>query len=80
MELKALELTKSKFSKDRVLHNPCLRGSSRNSITKVLNEKENRIVSIAAFLDNVTDKNNHTPFIFDDPIPWRDQIYEETMV
>lgn len=86
-ELKALgasqvkvELVKSKVSKGRVLHKLQLRGASQNGLTDVLSEGENRIVSIAAFLADVTGKSNQTPFIFDDPISSLDQSYEEAVV
>lgn len=86
-ELKALgasqvkvELVKSKVSKGRVLHKLQLRGVSQNGLADVLSEGENRIVSIAAFLADVTGKNNQAPFIFDDPISSLDQSYEEAVV
>lgn len=86
-ELKALgasrikvELVKSKVSKGRVLHKLQLRGASQNGLADVLSEGENRIVSIAAFLADVTGKTNQAPFIFDDPISSLDQSYEEAVV
>jgi energy-coupling factor transporter ATP-binding protein EcfA2 len=86
-ELKALgafqvkvELVKAKVSKGRVLHKLQLRGASQNSLADVLSEGENRIVSIAAFLADVTGKSNQAPFIFDDPISSLDQSYEEAVV
>ena len=86
-ELKALgasqvrvEFVKSKVSKGRVLHKLQLRGASRNGLADVLSEGENRIVSIAAFLADVTGKSNQAPFIFDDPISSLDQSYEEAVV
>lgn len=86
-ELKALgasqvkvELVKSRVSKGRVLHKLQLRGASQSGLADVLSEGENRIVSIAAFLADVTGKSNQTPFIFDDPISSLDQSYEEAVV
>ena len=86
-ELKALgasqvrvELVKSKVSKGRVLHKLQLRGAAQNGLADVLSEGENRIVSIAAFLADVTGKSNQAPFIFDDPISSLDQTYEEAVV
>ena len=86
-ELKALgasqvrvELVKSKVSKGRVLHKLQLRGAAQNGLADVLSEGENRIVSIAAFLADVTGKSNKAPFIFDDPISSLDQTYEEAVV
>ncbi|MDG4553374.1 MAG: hypothetical protein P9E24_03860 [Candidatus Competibacter sp.] len=86
-ELKALgasqvkvELVKSKVSKGRVLHKLQLRGVSQNGLADVLSEGENRIVSVAAFLADVTGKRNQGPFVFDDPISSLDQSYEEAVV
>ncbi len=86
-ELKALcacqvkvEIVKSKVSKGRVLHKLQLRGAAHRSLGDVLSEGENRIVSIAAFLADVTGKSNQAPFIFDDPISSLDQTYEEAVV
>ncbi|MDE0154162.1 MAG: hypothetical protein OXS28_00915 [Gammaproteobacteria bacterium] len=75
-----VELVKSKVIKGRVLHKLQLRGASQGAITDVLSEGENRIVSIAAFLADVTGKSNLAPFIFDDPISSLDQTYEEAVV
>jgi len=75
-----VELVKSKVSKGRVLHKLQLRGASHNGLPDVLSEGENRIVSIAAFLADVTGKSNQAPFIFDDPISSLDQNYEEAVV
>lgn len=75
-----VDLVRSKVSKGRVLHKLQLRGASQNGIADVLSEGENRIVSIAAFLADVTSKSNKTPFIFDDPISSLDQSYEEAVV
>ena len=87
VELKALgaskvnvELVKSRVSKGRVLHKIQLRGATQNGLADVLSEGENRIVSIAAFLADVTGKSNRAPFIFDDPISSLDQTYEEAVV
>jgi wobble nucleotide-excising tRNase len=71
---------KSKVSKGRVLHKLQLQGASQNGLADVLSEGENRIVSIAAFLADVTGKSNQAPFIFDDPISSLDQSYEEAVV
>lgn len=86
-ELKALgalqikvELVKSKVSKGRVLHRLQLRDAAQGALADVLSEGENRIVSIASFLADVTGKSQQTPFIFDDPISSLDQSYEEAVV
>ena len=75
-----VELVKSRVSKGRVLHKLQLRGADHSRIADVLSEGENRIVSIAAFLADVTGKRNDAPFIFDDPISSLDQTYEEFVV
>ena len=75
-----VELVKSKVSKGRVLHKLQLRGATQSGLADVLSEGENRIVSIAAFLADVTGKSNQAPFIFDDPISSLDQSYEEAVV
>lgn len=85
-ELKALgasrikvKLIKSKVSKGKVLHTLQLDGAG-NNLNEVLSEGENRIVSIAAFLADVTGRAYQAPFIFDDPISSLDQDYEEAVV
>ncbi len=75
-----VELVKSKVSKGRVLHKLQLRGASESALPDVLSEGESRIVSIAAFLADVTGKSSKAPFIFDDPISSLDQSYEEAVV
>lgn len=86
-ELKALgasqvkvELVKSKISKGRVLHKLQLQDAYQSGLAEVLSEGESRIVSIAAFLADVTGKTNQAPFVFDDPISSLDQTYEEAVV
>ncbi len=85
-ELKALgasrlkvKLIKSKVSKGKVLHKLQLDGAAHN-LNEVLSEGENRIVSIAAFLADVTGRTYPAPFVFDDPISSLDQNYEEAVV
>jgi len=85
-ELKALgasrlkvKLIKSKVSKGKVLHTLQLDGAAHN-LNEVLSEGENRIVSIAAFLADVTGRTYPAPFVFDDPISSLDQAYEEAVV
>lgn len=75
-----VELVKAKVVKGRVLHKLQLRGATSSCLTEVLSEGENRIVSIAAFLADVTEKNKTAPIIFDDPISSLDQNYEEAVV
>ncbi len=85
-ELKALgasrlkvKLIRSKVSKGKVLHTLQLDGAAHN-LNEVLSEGENRIVSIAAFLADVTGRTYPAPFVFDDPISSLDQDYEEAVV
>lgn len=75
-----VKLIKSKVSKGRVLHTLQLDGATHNHLNDVLSEGENRIVSIAAFLADVTGRNYPAPFVFDDPISSLDQDYEEAVV
>ena len=46
----------------------------------ILSEGEARIISLAAFLADVTGGNYANPFVFDDPISSLDQTYEEKTV
>lgn len=75
-----VELVKSKTPKGRVLHKLQLLGAAPGKLPEILSEGESKIVSIAAFLADVTAKMSHTPFIFDDPISSLDQNYEEAVV
>ncbi len=76
----AVELVKSRVSRGKVMHK--LQLKNLNPIfSKVqvspLSDGEKRIISLAAFLADVTGKPNKSPFIFDDPISSLDQEYEE---
>lgn len=75
-----VELVKTRTPKGKALHRIKLKETSHNNLSDVLSEGENRIVSIAAFLADVTGKSNQAPFIFDDPISSLDQSYEEAVV
>lgn len=75
-----VELVKTNVSKGKVFHKIKLRNTAHDNISDVLSEGERRIVSIAAFLADVTGKRNKSPFIFDDPISSLDQNYEEAVV
>ena len=86
-ELKALgankigvELVKTKVSKGSVKHKIRLKNINA-SFAKIslnpLSEGEKRIVSLAAFLADVTGKPYKTPFVFDDPISSLDLTFEE---
>lgn len=74
-----VKLIKSKVLKGKVLHTLQLDGAAHN-LNEVLSEGENRIVSIAAFLADVTGRTYPAPFVFDDPISSLDQDYEEAVV
>ena len=77
----SVELIKTKTKLGRVHHKIQLNGlkkqHSRSKAMSVLSEGEQRIVSLAAFLADVTSKPDSAPFIFDDPISSLDQTYEE---
>lgn len=71
----------SSNNKGVVRHSLSLKGTA-SSITpsSVLSEGECRIVSLAAFLADVTANASASPFIFDDPICSLDQEFEESVV
>jgi len=75
-----IELAKTRVDKGRVLHRLQLRDTSNGSPKDVLSEGEHRIVSLAAFLADVAEKQNSAPFVFDDPISSLDQDFEEAVV
>jgi energy-coupling factor transporter ATP-binding protein EcfA2 len=50
------------------------------SAGQVLSEGETRIVTLAAFLADISGSGEPTPFIFDDPISSLDQSFEERVV
>lgn len=74
-----VKLIKSKVDKGKVLHTLKLEGT-QHSINDVLSEGEKRIISIAAFLADVTGRDYSSPLVFDDPISSLDQNYEEAVV
>lgn len=72
-----VELVKSKAEKGRVLHRLQLKAAQqRQPIELVLSEGERRIISLAAFLADVTEKPYAAPFVFDDPISSLDHDFE----
>lgn len=84
-ELKAIgasrvkvELSVARTKKGTVLHSLRLRGVRKkaHSPESILSEGERRIVSLAAFLADVAEKQQATPFIFDDPISSLDLDFE----
>ena len=73
-----VELTKTRTTRGKVLHQLKLKSlkNGDHSPDKVLSEGERRIISLAAFLADVTDKPGVAPFIFDDPISSLDHDFE----
>lgn len=62
--------------KGKVLHRLQLKGvKGKQTLDKVLSEGERRIVALAAYLADLTEKPNNAPFIFDDPISSLDQTW-----
>ncbi|MCC6939657.1 MAG: AAA family ATPase [Flavobacteriales bacterium] len=49
------------------------------SLATILSEGEQRLVSIAAFIADLTGRVGSTPFVFDDPISSLDQDFEEAV-
>jgi hypothetical protein len=84
-ELKALgashlqvAIRKTTTTKGQVRHQVALQNTKLPVKTgDVFSEGELRIVSLAAFLADVTSHGSCTPFIFDDPISSLDQVFEE---
>ena len=86
-ELKRLHAGKLKVTivssnnKGVVRHSLKLQGTTRSvSADSVLSDGECRIVSLAAFLADVTANDSASPFIFDDPICSLDQEFEESVI
>ncbi|WP_217390172.1 AAA family ATPase [Deefgea piscis] len=72
-----VEIVKARAEKGRVLHRLQLKAvQGKQSIELVLSEGERRIIALAAFLADVTDKPQPAPFIFDDPISSLDHDFE----
>lgn len=72
-----VELVKTKTEKGKVLHRLQLKAAQqRQPIELVLSEGERRIISLAAFLADVTEKPYAAPFVFDDPISSLDHDFE----
>jgi energy-coupling factor transporter ATP-binding protein EcfA2 len=75
-----VRLNKKRVDKGRVLHELRLEQAQSGVPREVLSEGEHRIVSLAAFLADVTGKLHPAPFVFDDPISSLDQSFEEAVV
>ena len=77
-----VELVKTRGEKGRSKHAVRLKNLVAKDIMpkNILSEGEKRIVSLAAFLADVTGHNANTPFVFDDPISSLDQEFEEKTI
>lgn len=75
-----VRLSKKRVDRGRVLHELRLEQAQTGVPREVLSEGEHRIVSLAAFLADVTGKLHPAPFVFDDPISSLDQSFEEAVV
>jgi len=75
-----VELIKEGGGKGVVKHLIKLKGVEGIKPADILSEGENKIISLAAFLADVTGGNNNNVFVFDDPISSLDQSYEEKIV
>ena len=71
-------IVKTRAERGRALHQLKLTGVKRGQEepARILSEGERRIISLAAFLADVTGKPNIAPFVFDDPISSLDQDFE----
>lgn len=78
----SVELVKTGAERGRVKHSLRLRDAvvERSRVSEILSEGERRIISLAAFLADVTSKPTSSPFIFDDPISSLDQSWEEKTI
>ncbi|MEW5978337.1 MAG: AAA family ATPase [Acidobacteriota bacterium] len=75
-----VELVKKRVDRGHVLHELRLTNARSGAPRDVLSEGEHRVVSLAAFLADVTGKQQPAPFVFDDPISSLDQDFEEAVV
>lgn len=71
-----VELVKIRTENAKVLHQLQLRGAQRDKLHNILSEGERRVISLAAFLADVSDRPGSAPFIFDDPISSLDHEFE----
>ncbi len=76
-----VELVKTRPRHGVIRHQLKLEDSvTDTSLVDVLSEGEQRIISLAAFLADVTGREEFTPFVFDDPISSLDQDFEEKTI
>lgn len=73
-----VELVKTRATKGAVLHQLKLKNTQKQKLSpeSILSEGERRIVALAAFLADVSDKPIAAPFVFDDPISSLDHDFE----
>ncbi len=71
-----VELVRTRTRNAQVLHQLRLKGVQNDKLQNVLSEGERRIISLAAFLADVSDKPVSAPFVFDDPISSLDNDFE----
>lgn len=70
-----------KEGKGKISFGLAIKDSKKPSIAaRVLSEGETRIVTLAAFLADMSGSSDPSPFIFDDPISSLDQSFEERVV
>jgi energy-coupling factor transporter ATP-binding protein EcfA2 len=76
-----VQMQKTKVREGVVMHQIKLRDAITSTpIVDILSEGEQRIISLAAFLADVSGKNESAPFVFDDPISSLDQDFEEKTI
>jgi len=77
-----VELIKSGATKGHTKHKIRLKNLkiAGEKVSDILSDGEKRIVSVAAFLADVTGRNTNSPFVFDDPISSLDQDFEEQTI
>jgi energy-coupling factor transporter ATP-binding protein EcfA2 len=78
----AVQIEKSRATKGKSKYKISLKNIVNTQIEPIhiLSDGEKRIVSLAAFLADVTSYTASTPFIFDDPISSLDQEFEEKTI
>ncbi len=77
-----VELVKTRAERGRAKHSIRLGNTSGPAapLSDILSEGERRIITLAAFLADVTGRPVASPFIFDDPISSLDQFWEERVI
>ena len=77
-----VELVKTRAERGRAKHGIRLSNTSGPAapLSDILSEGERRIITLAAFLADVTGRPVASPFIFDDPISSLDQFWEERVI